>query len=682
MSTYTTKNATYITKNAAFNKLTYVYKKSKRIEDKVIFNSIKSNFKQYLILGTFESNYYLINNSGSSIFKIESIEKRTLTQITKDLKFWYPLFIINDEVYCYNEKYKSVTIFNTTGNTKKNVTEKDVPDIYKTFVKSLIVTRNEVSPAIKTTSSPQPEAIKYCLPLHHTLLKDQSGKLCSQIPIDINSILKVINKENFNTIIQDLVALTNVVKGRSKISAYNGKLIIGKFPSWVTQQEKKQLIQHYDSMKLPKELQIPSANTVLIKVNDKWIPSYDTEKDFSHMIYMHYSNNIFNLKKSKEMLTTLNDWDSNFWSKLLVVANKFEISELNVDTINSILMIIQEYKRSLKPLQKIDLDAKRMIEWFYTMINDIVKDISTYFNSQKCDVFNVGPYDGQYYLDMVNLLDFPILKSINNKEYSKIKIHIPNYDSMTEKDKLKYCIELILSNKDNHNTVALTDITRVLYDLYEMPNPFYNLVLFNEKKTYSQAEILRVLIDPLSYYYGDDTQKSVRRQLTLLNEIVEICSTIKVDQISCLTSNVEISEMDDVATILIASIDHQARIKQAIAYFCLAVIFTLNSVKMNYTRELMQQIENILIFALENINKDSLEKIIPDKELSTQQIWYECFRQPERLTGINNYIPKIAVKFNIGNLTIDEFINTKTVGAFRFGVRKEQLEEFKKFITN
>ena len=64
----------------------------------------------------------------------------------------------------------------------------------------------------------------------------------------------------------------------------NGKLIIGKFPSWVTSQEKKQLIQHYDSMKLPKELQIPSANTVLIKVNDKWIPSYDTEKDFSHMI--------------------------------------------------------------------------------------------------------------------------------------------------------------------------------------------------------------------------------------------------------------------------------------------------------------------------------------------------------------------------------------------------------------
>ena len=30
---------------------------------------------------------------------------------------------------------------------------------------------------------------------------------------------------------------------------------------------------------LPKELQIPSANTVLVKVNDKWIPSYDTEKD-------------------------------------------------------------------------------------------------------------------------------------------------------------------------------------------------------------------------------------------------------------------------------------------------------------------------------------------------------------------------------------------------------------------
>ena len=157
-----------------------------------------------------------------------------------------------------------------------------------------------------------------------------------KLPLSLNNIKKQIHKYGFNQVVNDIIALTSLIKAEN-----------GRFTSWVVHTDEDEYTgeivrKKYFNFRYSEKFISNNISKFNIPVYQPYIiPKADDIKLTD--LYRNYSNKYFNLHNSSLNLGFLNDtW--NIWYDLLKesYATKYSIKTLNI-----LIAIFIEIKRSI-----------------------------------------------------------------------------------------------------------------------------------------------------------------------------------------------------------------------------------------------------------------------------------------------------------------------------------------------
>ena len=664
-----------------FNKLQFRYPESKRIQDDTIYNEIKTNFlSQYTFFGVFDGNYYLYKSSNkkhfvNEIYKITDIPTRKVTLIASKLGYWYHMFVHNNLVYCYNVKSNKITTFHKFGDTK-NCDLSILPENLKTFANNTINKQSIGNNLYKSTKnvSPLPNFdSKYILPTPNF---EKNGL----ISINLDEILKFItNKQSFNIVINDLMCLTNVIKGKTKFLKHKNISVPGNFPKWVNPREQKRLSDIYYSQNLTSDLEIPISDTI-VQING--VSSYVIETNTQTCVYAKYSGKVFDLntQNSREMYKDLNSWNYEFWHKIIQKMNQvLDLKDLDLMTLNNLLILYQEYKRSIKSEQMKDNTFTNLTKWFYEKVNLMAYNIGKYYKSHlSSEVININESD-DYFIVVQELLDYTVYQNYQPKElvFIPIKLHLP-IDLTSNSELIRYALQLVLSEVSNSNVCKMMQVTDILYSIYKIPNPFYNEQLITQKVMLSQASILTRMLEVLTWEIKNNNTDVVYRIKVLYDYLIAIKSIGNV-KLSLLSKKIiEQGMMEN--DIMIRLTENSHTLFKLFANFILNFLFYTNLAKEKCMKvDELNMLDELFNFAVDNVDNSEINEYITNKSDPSVKIYFQMFDKPDLIQGVFNYIPKRVIEmYNIPKDNIFNYVNSK----FRLLNTDESKHEFIKFIMN